>query len=73
MYLSASQKVQNQYQHDEHMAKGLYLYYGSTNYFKNECPALPANNSWKVHLTATKVSTTRTDPAPSSEPSSGEG
>jgi hypothetical protein len=71
MDLSASHKAQNQCQHDEHMAKGLCLYSGSADHFKNECPTLAANNSRKVHLAATEVSTTPTTPAPASEPSSG--
>jgi hypothetical protein len=71
MDLSASQKAQNQCQCDKHMAKGLCLYCGSADYFKSECPALAANNSWKVRLTTTEVSTTPTEPTPASEPSSG--
>jgi hypothetical protein len=71
MDLSASQKAQNQCRHNEHMAKGLCLYCGSADYFKSKCPTLAANNSWKVCLAATEVSTTPTDPTPTSEPSSG--
>jgi hypothetical protein len=71
MDLSASQKPQNQRRHDEHMAKGLCLYCGSADDFKSECPALAANNSRKVRLAATEVSTTPTAPAPASEPSLG--
>jgi hypothetical protein len=71
MDLSASPKAQNQCRHDEYMAKGLYLYCGSADYFKSECPALAANNSWKVRLAAAEVSTIPTTPAPASEPSSG--
>jgi hypothetical protein len=69
--LSASQKAQNQRQHDEHMAKGLCLYGGSANHFKSKCPTLAANNSRKVRLTTAEVSTTPTEPTPASEPSSG--
>jgi hypothetical protein len=71
MDLSASQKAQNQRQHDEYMAKGLCLYCGSADHFKSECPTLATNNSQKVCLTATKVSTTPTEPTPTSEPSLG--
>jgi hypothetical protein len=66
MDLSASQKAQNQRRRDEHMAKGLCLYCGSTDHFKNEYPALAANNSRKARLAATEVSTTPTAPAPES-------
>jgi hypothetical protein len=71
MDLLASQKAENQRRYDECMAKGLCLYCGSTDYFKNEYPALAANNSRNVYLATAKISTTSTDPAPTSEPSSG--
>jgi hypothetical protein len=71
MDLLASQKAQNQRRCDERMAKGLCLYCGSADYFQNECPALAANNSRKVRLATAKISTTSTDPAPTSQPSSG--
>jgi hypothetical protein len=71
MDVSASQKAQNQRRRDERMAKGLCLYCGSTDHFKNECLALAANNSRKVHLATAEISMTSTDPAPTSEPSSG--
>jgi hypothetical protein len=45
MDLSASQKAQNQCRHNKCMAKGLCLYCGSADHFKNQCPALAANNS----------------------------
>jgi hypothetical protein len=66
--LSASQKAQNQCRCDEHMAKGLCLYCGSTNHYKSECPALAANNSRKVYLAATEVSTTPTESTPALSP-----
>jgi hypothetical protein len=53
------------------MVKGLCLYCGSADYFKNTCPTLAANNSWKIHLAAAKISTTLTTPAAPSEPSAG--
>jgi hypothetical protein len=71
MDLSASQKAQNQRRRDERMAKGLCLYCGSADHFKSECPTLAANNSRKVRLAAAEVSTTPTEPSPTSEPSSG--
>jgi hypothetical protein len=71
MDLSASQKAQNQRRRDECMAKALCLYYGSADHFKSKCPALAANNSRKVCVTAAEVSTTPTASAPASEPSSG--
>jgi hypothetical protein len=71
MDLSASQKVQNQCQDDGHMAKRLCLYCGYADYFKNECPALTANDSRKVYLTAAEISITLTNPTPTSKPSSG--
>jgi hypothetical protein len=62
--LSASHKAQNQHRHDECMAKGLCLYCGSAEHFKNEYPALAANNSHKACLATAEVSTTPTAPTP---------
>jgi hypothetical protein len=62
MDLSASQKAQNQRRRDERMAKGLCLYCGSADHFKNECSTLAANNSRKIRLAAAEVLDIPTNP-----------
>jgi hypothetical protein len=65
MDLSTTKKLQNQRRHDEWMAKGLYLYCGSADHFKDQCPILASNNARKVHLIAAGISTPDVDSVPS--------
>jgi hypothetical protein len=63
--LSAAKKSQNQCRHDERMAKGLCLYCGLADHFKDQCPVLASNNARKIHLAAAGISTPDLDSAPS--------
>jgi hypothetical protein len=65
MDLSATKKLQNQCCHDEWMAKGLCLYCGSGDHFKDQCSVLASNNARKVRLAATGISTPHVDSVPS--------
>jgi hypothetical protein len=71
MDLSAAKKSQNQLRRDERMAKGLCLYCGLADYFKDECPVLASNNTRKVHLVAMGISTPDMDSVPSPASDSG--
>jgi hypothetical protein len=71
MDVSAAKKSQNQRHHDERMAKGLCLYCGSADHFKDQCPVLASNNARKVRLAAAGISTPDVDSVPS--PASGSG
>jgi hypothetical protein len=55
--LSAATKSQNQCRYDEWIAKGLCLYCGLADHFKDQCPILASNNARKVRLAATGIST----------------
>jgi hypothetical protein len=63
--LSATKKSQNQQHCDEWMAKGLCLYCGSADHFKDQCPILASNNARKVCLAAVGISTPNMDSVPS--------
>jgi hypothetical protein len=71
MDLSAAKKSQNQCRHDERMAKGLCLYCGSADHFKDQCSVLASNNARKVRLAAAGVSTPDVDSVPSPASDSG--
>jgi hypothetical protein len=71
MDLSATKKSQNQRHHDEWMAKGLCLYCGSADHFKDQCPILASNNARKVRLAAAGISTPDVDSVPSPASDSG--
>jgi hypothetical protein len=71
MDLSTTKRSQNQCHHDEQMAKGLCLYCGLADHFKNQCPILASNNAHKVHLVATGISTPNMDSMPSPTSDSG--
>jgi hypothetical protein len=71
MDLSAAKKSQNQRHRDERMAKGLCLYCGSADHFKDQCSVLASNNARKVHLAAAGVSTPNVDSVPSPASDSG--
>jgi hypothetical protein len=61
MDLSAAKKSQNQRRRDERMAKGLCLYPGSADHFKDQYPVLASNNARKVRLAAAGISTPDVD------------
>jgi hypothetical protein len=63
--LSTTKKSQNQYHHDECIAKGLCLYCGLADYFKGQCPILASNNAHKVRLAAAGIFTPNMDSIPS--------
>jgi hypothetical protein len=65
MDLSTTKKSQNQRCHDEWMAKGLCLYCGSADHFKDQCSVLASNNAQKVRLAAAGISTPDVDSVPS--------
>jgi hypothetical protein len=71
MDLSAAKTSQNQRRHDERMAKGLCLYCGSADHFKDQCSILGSNNARKVPLAAAGVSTPDVDSVPSPASDSG--
>jgi hypothetical protein len=71
MDLSAAKKSQNQRRHDERIAKGLCLYCGSADHFKDQYPVLASNNARKVHLAAAGISTPNMDSVPSPASDSG--
>jgi hypothetical protein len=71
MDLSTAKKLQNQHHHDKQMAKGLCLYCGSADYFKDQCSVLASNNAQKVHLVAAGISTRNVDSIPSPTSDSG--
>jgi hypothetical protein len=71
MDLSAAKKSQNQCHHDERMAKGLCLYCGLADHFKDQCPVLASNNARKVRLAAAGISTPDVDSVPSPASDSG--
>jgi hypothetical protein len=67
--LSTAKKLQNQCHHDEWIAKGLCLYCGSADHFKDQYFVLASNNAQKVHLGAAGISTPDVDciPSPTSD------
>jgi hypothetical protein len=65
MDLSTAKKSQNQLHHDEQMAKGLCLYCGLADYFKDQWPILASNNTRQVYLAAMSISTHDLDSIPS--------
>jgi hypothetical protein len=65
MDLSTTKILQNQYCHDEWIAKGLCLYCGLADHFKDQCPVLASNNARKVCLAAVGISTPNLDSIPS--------
>jgi hypothetical protein len=69
--LSATKKLQNQCCHDEWIAKGLCLYCGLADHFKNQCSILASNNARKVHLAAVGIFTPDVDSIPSPTSDSG--
>jgi hypothetical protein len=71
MDLSTAKQSQNQRCHHKWMAKGLCLYCGSADNFKDQCPILASNNAWKVRLAAAGVSTPDVDSVPSPASDSG--
>jgi hypothetical protein len=71
MDLSTAKKLQNQCRRDEWMAKGLCLYCGSADHFKDQCPVLASNNTRKVRLAAAGISTPDVDSVPSPTSDSG--
>jgi hypothetical protein len=71
MDLSTTKKSQNQYYHNEQIAKGLCLYCGLADYFKDQCPILASNNAQKVYLVAMGISTHNVDSIPSPTTDSG--
>jgi hypothetical protein len=71
MDLSTAKKLQKQCHHDKQMAKGLCLYCGSADHFKDQCHILATNNAWKVHLAAVGISTPDVDSIPSPASDSG--
>jgi hypothetical protein len=71
MDLSAAKKRQNQRRLDERMAKGLCLYCGSADHFKDQCPVLASHNARKVRLAAAGISTPDMDSVPSPASDSG--
>jgi hypothetical protein len=71
MDLSTGKTSHNQCHHDEWMAKGLYLYCGSVDHFKDQYSILASNNTQKVRLAAAGISTTDMDSVPSPASDSG--
>jgi hypothetical protein len=71
MDLSTTKTLQNQYRHDESIAKGLCLYCGLADHFMDQCPILASNNAQKVRLAAAGVSTPDMDSIPSPTSDSG--
>jgi hypothetical protein len=71
MDFSTAKKSQNQCRHDEWMGKGLCLYCGSADHFKDQCPVLASNNARKVRLAAAGISTPNMDSVPSPTSDSG--
>jgi hypothetical protein len=69
--LSTTKKLQNQCHHDEQIAKGLCLYCGLADHFKDQCSVLASNNARKVCLAAAGVSTPNMDSVPSPASDSG--
>jgi hypothetical protein len=63
--LSTAKKSQNHCHYNEWIAKGLCLYCGLADYFKDQCSILASNNDWKVHLAAMGISTPNVDSIPS--------
>jgi hypothetical protein len=59
--LSSAKKLQNQCCHDKQIAKGLWLYCGLADDFKDQCPILASNNARKVLLAAAGISTPDVD------------
>jgi hypothetical protein len=71
MDLSSAKKSENQCRHDGWMAKGLCLYCGLADHFKDQCPVLASNNARKVRLAAASISTPDLDSIPSPASDSG--
>jgi hypothetical protein len=71
MDLSTAKKSQNQCCRDKQMAKGLCLYCGSADHFKDQCSILASNNARKVRLAAAGISTPDVDSIPSPASDSG--
>jgi hypothetical protein len=69
--LSTAKKLQNQCHHDKWIAKGLCLYSGLVDHFKDQCSVLASNNAQEVRLAAMGISTPNIDSVPSPASDSG--